>query len=47
VQPNLAAVLIRRDASQEARADKEDLNALASKMKRILDEQARRHGIDV
>jgi hypothetical protein len=34
-------------APPEAGANDEDLNALATKIKRILDEEARRHGIDV
>lgn len=41
-----AAIAAQQGAGAEALAD-EDLEALAAKIKRILDEEARRHGIDV
>jgi hypothetical protein len=43
----VAAAIVRQDARQEGTAAEEDLSALATRIKRILDEQARRHGIDV
>lgn len=43
----LAAQTVRQGARVEATAGVEDLDALAAKIKLILDEQARRHGIDV
>jgi hypothetical protein len=42
----LASETARQGAREEARPS-EDLDALAAKIKFILDEQARRHGIDV
>lgn len=42
----LASETARQSAREEARSS-EDLDALAAKIKFILDEQARRHGIDV
>jgi hypothetical protein len=42
----VAAAIVRQDGRQEE-ATEEDLSALAAKIKRILDEEARRHGIDV
>ena len=44
--PALAAATARLGAQAEAVAD-EDLDLLATKIKHILDEEARRHGIDV
>jgi len=43
----LATSSVQRGAREEAVAVEEDLDALAAKIKFILDEQARRHGIDV
>lgn len=44
----LAADAARRIAwRDEVEAQEKDLSALAAQMKRILDEEARRHGIDV
>jgi hypothetical protein len=44
----LAAAIIKQEARQvEEATDEEDLTALSTKIKRILDEEARRHGIDV
>lgn len=43
----LATSSVQRGAQEEALAMAEDLDALAAKIKFILDEQARRHGIDV
>ncbi|MGE0883018.1 MAG: hypothetical protein AB7P14_05710 [Blastocatellales bacterium] len=43
----LATSSVQRGAQEEALAMPEDLDALAAKIKFILDEQARRHGIDV
>jgi hypothetical protein len=43
----VAVTVTRQGARSEALADGEDLDALAEKIKLILDEQARRHGIDV
>lgn len=43
----LATSSVQRGAREEAMAAEEDLDALAAKIKFILDEQARRHGIDV
>lgn len=45
--PAVAAALARQGALSEALSPDEDLDALADKIKLILDEQARRHGIDV
>jgi hypothetical protein len=42
----VATATIRREARAEERAD-EDLDLLATRIQRILDEEARRHGIDV
>lgn len=43
-----ATAIVRQNAKQAVVADTEDdLGALAAKIKRILDEEARRHGIDV
>ena len=42
----LASEIARQDAREEAHSP-EDLDALAAKIKLILDEEARRHGIDV
>jgi hypothetical protein len=42
-----AAAIVRQDTRQEGAAAEEDLGALAARIKRILDEEARRHGIDV
>jgi hypothetical protein len=42
----VATAVVRQDAAQEAAAAA-DLNVLAANLKRILDEEARRHGIDV
>ncbi len=41
------AATARQGAWAEATAAEDDLNALAAKIRRILDEEARRHGIDV
>jgi hypothetical protein len=43
----IAAEIARRDARAEAGIAEEDLDLLAEKIKRILDDEARRHGIDV
>jgi hypothetical protein len=43
----LATSSVQRGAREEAAAVEEDLDALATRIKLILDEQARRHGIDV
>jgi hypothetical protein len=43
----LASAIARRGARAEEAASEEDLTRLAIGIKRILDEQARRHGIDV
>lgn len=43
----MALETAREGARAEALAAEEDLDALAAKIKLILDEQARRHGIDV
>ena len=43
----IAAVTARQGARAEAEEAEEDLDVLAAKIKLILDEQARRHGIDV
>jgi len=45
--PALAAQIARKDARQEATRKEDDLAGLATNIKRILDEEARRHGIDV
>jgi hypothetical protein len=46
--PPVAAGAARQGARQdEAAAHGEDLSVLAVQIKRILDEEARRHGIDV
>jgi hypothetical protein len=45
--PALAAQIARQDARQEAMRSEDDLAGLAANIKRILDEEARRHGIDV
>lgn len=42
----VTAAIVQQDGRQEE-ATEEDLSALAAKVKRILDEEARRHGIDV
>jgi len=45
---SVASIVIREEAKQEISAtSEEDLNILAAKIKRILDEEARRYGIDV
>ncbi|HEV3469725.1 MAG TPA: hypothetical protein VG148_10420 [Pyrinomonadaceae bacterium] len=44
--PGVASAAARQGARDEAAAD-EDLEALAAKIRRILEEDARRHGIDV
>jgi hypothetical protein len=41
----IASATLRRDAKRDERASDDDLDALADKLKRILEEQARRHGI--
>ena len=44
----MATAAVQRGARQEETTGVEDdLGALAAKIKRILDEEARRHGIDV
>ncbi|MGI8426038.1 MAG: hypothetical protein ACR2M4_05465 [Actinomycetota bacterium] len=43
----VAAGTARRGAREEAAMNMDDLDTLAGKIKHILDEQARRHGIDV
>ncbi|MFH0344621.1 MAG: hypothetical protein ACHBNF_21420 [Chromatiales bacterium] len=43
----VAAATARRGAREEAAMNMDDLDTLAGKIKQILDEQARRHGIDV
>ena len=43
----IAASAAERSARREAEATPEDLDALARKLKQILDEESRRHGIDV
>ncbi|NJD69870.1 MAG: hypothetical protein FIA90_14690 [candidate division NC10 bacterium] len=43
----VAAVAARRGAREEGLKATDDLDMLAAKIKQILDEQARRHGIDV
>ncbi|MCA1567698.1 MAG: hypothetical protein LC803_19045 [Acidobacteria bacterium] len=43
----IALATAREGAREESRESAEDLDALAAKIKFILDEQARRHGIDV
>ena len=46
--PPVAAAIVRQGARrEETPAAEDDLNMLAAKIKRILDEEARRHGIDV
>ncbi|MDZ8054546.1 MAG: hypothetical protein RMX68_008605 [Aulosira sp. ZfuVER01] len=46
--PSVATAIIQQNAKQEeTTTSEEDLNALATKIKRILDEEARRYGIDV
>lgn len=45
--PPVATAIARQGSRTEAASDEEDLSALADRIKRILDEQARRHGIDV
>jgi hypothetical protein len=45
--PALAAMIARQHARQEETIAEEDLTVLATNIKRILDEEARRHGIDV
>jgi hypothetical protein len=45
--PSPAAILLGAARNEEAAATEDDLSALAAKIKRILDEEARRHGIDV
>ena len=44
---SVASATVRQGAWSEAFAGEEDLDALAAKIKLILDEEARRHGIDV
>ncbi len=43
----IAAASARQGSRTEAMLAEDDLDALAAKIKFILDEQARRHGIDV
>ncbi len=43
----MATATVRQEARQETTAAGEDLNLLADRIKRILDEEARRHGINV
>jgi hypothetical protein len=44
----VAAAIVRQGARRsEAAAEGDDLGVLAAKIKRILDQEARRHGIDV
>jgi hypothetical protein len=43
----LAGIMAQLGSRGEAAAKEDDLDLLAAKLKRILDEQARRHGIDV
>ena len=45
--PPVAALLAVRGAQVESPTTEDDLRALADKIKRILDDQARRHGISV
>ncbi len=45
--PAVAAAIVRHGARRESAASEDDLGVLASRIKRILDEEARRHGIDV
>jgi len=45
--PAATAILQGVTRQEEAAATEDDLSALAAKIKRILDEEARRHGIDV
>ena len=45
--PGLAAIITRQRVRQEAATSEDDLAGLAENIKRILDEEARRHGIDV
>jgi hypothetical protein len=45
--PALAAMINRQQAKQEATTREDDLAGLAENIKRILDEEARRHGIDI
>jgi hypothetical protein len=46
--PPVAAAIARQGARQEeATAGDDDLSVLAARIKRVLDEEARRHGIDV
>jgi hypothetical protein len=45
--PALAAIIARQHARREAAASEDDLAGLAENIKRILAEEARRHGIDV
>lgn len=45
--PPVATATARQGAWAEAMAADDDLDVLAAKIKRILDEEARRHGIDV
>jgi hypothetical protein len=45
--PPLASFLAVQEARAEAAVTVNDLSALADKIKRILDDQARRHGISV
>lgn len=47
VLPQVATAIIRQGAAQDAMAVEGDLSVLAANLKRILDEEARRHGIDV
>lgn len=44
---HIAAAIVAQGARDEAAAVGSDLDVLAAKIKRILDEEARRHGIDV
>lgn len=45
--PSVAAASVLKGAQVEVDATEDDLSVLAAKIKRILDEEARRHGIDV
>ena len=43
----VAAAAVRRSAQREAAAVEDDLDELAGKLRRILEEESRRHGIDI
>jgi hypothetical protein len=42
-----ASAAARRSAQREAEAAEDDLDELAGKLRKLLEEEARRHGIDV